>query len=113
LCDRVKKPPLMEIAQTGHLKPRKALRPKQGAYTPLNNMKIIPILPLVAVLALAGCDKAEQERKDAIKDRAEAIDKEADATRAKAKSDAHATQAAGEQTAKDMEQKADAVRQQK
>jgi hypothetical protein len=76
-------------------------------------MKFIPILALLAAFSLTACDKAESERKDAIKDKAEAIDKEADATRAEAKSDAHETQAQGEQAAKDLEKKADAVREQK
>jgi hypothetical protein len=76
-------------------------------------MKFIPLFALLAALPLVSCDKAEQERKEAVKDKAEAIDKKADATRAEANADAHATQAAGEQAAKDMKKEADAVRDQK
>jgi len=76
-------------------------------------MKLIPLFALLTTLSLSACDKADQERKEAIKDKAEAIDKKADAVKAEAKSEAHTTQAAGEERAKDLKKEADAVRDQK
>jgi hypothetical protein len=76
-------------------------------------MKYIPLFAALAALGLAACDKQEEARKDAVKDQAKALDKEADAVRAESKASADITKANGEQAAKDLEKKADAVREQK
>lgn len=73
------------------------------------NYKILAA-PILAALLFTACDKAQQERKNAAEDHADALHNAADATRDEAKSDAHATKAAGEETAKAIENKADVTR---
>jgi hypothetical protein len=74
------------------------------------------LLPLALgslALSFTACDKEASSEKKAIENKADALDKQADAAKDNAKADAKSTEAAGEHKAKEIKSEADAVRDEK